>query len=105
MPYPPSKRIWQVAYPLIKGALSINALRAYVYSSALLGRPRCGLSIWLSLVAIFSALFWVYATFFFHEKMDKARKYLKSAIFESYENGRRRLLGAQSIFKILRELF
>ena len=29
-------------------------------SSGLLGRPRCGLSIWLSLLAIFNALFWVY---------------------------------------------
>ena len=27
-------------------------------SSALLGRPRCGLSIWLSLFAIFNTLFW-----------------------------------------------
>ena len=31
-------------------------------SSALLGRPRC-LSIWLSLLAIFSTLFWVYVNF------------------------------------------
>ena len=62
-------------------------------SSALLGRPRCGLSMWLSLLAIFNTLFWVYANFF-HEKMDKIRK---SAIFAWYENGRRRLLGAQSI--------
>ena len=30
-------------------------------SSALLGRPCCGLSIWLSLLSIFSTLFWVYA--------------------------------------------
>ena len=60
-------------------------------SSALLGRPSCGLSIWLSLLAIFNTLFWVYAIFI-HEKMDKTRKYSKS-----YENGRRRLLGAQSI--------
>ena len=28
-------------------------------NSALLGRPRCGLSIWLSLLAIFNTLFWV----------------------------------------------
>ena len=30
-------------------------------SSALLGRPRCGLWIWLSLLAIFNTLFWGYA--------------------------------------------
>ena len=34
---------------------------------------------------------------FLHEKTDKTWKYLKSAIFIWYENGRRRLLGAQSI--------
>ena len=28
-------------------------------SSALLGRPRCGLWIWLSLLAIFDTLFWI----------------------------------------------
>ena len=65
-------------------------------SSALLGRPRSGLSIWLSLLAIFNTLFWVYANLF-HEKTDKTRKYSKSAIFVWYQNGRRRLLGAQSI--------
>ena len=65
-------------------------------SWALLGRLHCGLSIWLSLLAIFNTLFWVYVNFF-HEKTDKTRKYSKSAIFLWYENGRRRLLGAQSI--------
>ena len=34
---------------------------------------------------------------FFHDKTDKTRKYTKSAIFVWYENGRRRLLAAQSI--------
>ena len=82
-----------------KDALSVLMLCAPVSiftsgSSALLGRPRCGLSIWLSLLAIFNTLFWF---FFFHEKTDKTRKYSKSAIFVWYENGRRRLLGAQSI--------
>ena len=43
-------------------------------SSALLGRLCCGLSIWLSLLAIFKTLFWVYANCF-HEKTDKTRKY------------------------------
>ena len=55
-----------------------------------------GLSIWLSSHAIFNTLFWVYVNYF-HEKMDKTRKYSKSAIFVWYENGRWRLLGAQSI--------
>ena len=63
-------------------------------SSALLGRPRCGLSIWLSLLAIFNTLSWVYANLF-HEKTDKTRE--KCAIFVWCENRRRRLLGAQSI--------
>ena len=64
--------------------------------SALLGRPRCGLSIWLLLIAIFNTLFWVCANFF-HDKTGKTRKYSKSAIFLWYENGCRQLLGAQSI--------
>ena len=34
---------------------------------------------------------------FVHEKTEKTRKYSKSAIFLWYENGRRWLLGAQSI--------
>ena len=37
-----------------------SALRACVICSALLGHPRCGLSIWLSLLAIFNTLFWVW---------------------------------------------
>ena len=65
-------------------------------SALLVGHPRCGLSIWLSLFAIFNPLFWVYANVF-HEKTDKTRKYSKSAIFVRYEKGRRRLQGAQSI--------
>ena len=65
-------------------------------SSVLLGRPRCGLSIWLSLFAIFNTLFLVYVNLF-HKKMDKTRKHSKSAIFVWYENGRRRLLDEQSI--------
>ena len=43
-------------------------------SSALLGCPRCGLSIWLSLLAIFNTVFWVYANLF-HEKTGKSQKY------------------------------
>ena len=52
----------------------------FIFNS-LLSRPRCGLSIWLSLLAIFNPLLWVYAKFF-HEKTDKTREYsAKSAIF------------------------
>ena len=91
----------RIDYMLIKEALPVLMLCTPVSiftsgSSALLGRPRCGLSIWLSLLAIFNTLFWVYANFF-HKKTDKRRKYSKSAIFASYENDCRRLLGAQSI--------
>ena len=69
----------------IKEALSVLMLCAPVCiftfgSSALLGRPRCGLSIWMSLLAILNPLFWVYANLF-HEKTDKIREYSKSAIF------------------------
>ena len=70
----------------------------FVFTSgglALLGHPHCGLSIWVSLLAILRA----YAKLF-HEKMDKTRKYLKSAIFLWYENGRQWLLSA-----ILRRFF
>ena len=84
-----------------KEAPSVLMLCAPVFiftsgSSALLGRPRCGLSIWLSLLAIFNTLFWVYANFF-TRKRTKHETYSKSAIFVWYENGRRWLLGAQSI--------
>ena len=87
---------WKKSY--LNEALSVLMLCALVFiftssSSALLGCPRarCGL-----LVAIFNTLFWVYANFF-HEKTDKTQTYSKFAIFVCYENGRRRLLGAQSI--------
>ena len=43
---------------------------------------------------MFNTLFWVY-TNLFPEETDKTRKYSKSAIFVWYENGRRRLQGAQ----------
>ena len=86
---------------ILKEAFSVLMLWAPAFlftlgSSALLERPRCGLWIWLSLLAIFNPLFWVYANCF-HEKTDKTRKYLKSAIFVWCENGRQRLLAAQSI--------
>ena len=63
-------------------------------SSALLGRPRCGSSIWLSLLTMFNTLCRVYVNLF-HEKMDKTWTY--STIFVWNKNGRLRLLGAQSI--------
>ena len=87
---------------VVKEALSVLMLCAPVFiftsgSSALLERPRYGLSIWLSLLAKFNPLLWVYANIF-HEKTDKTREYsAKSVIFVWYENGRWRLLGAQSI--------
>ena len=85
----------------VKKAISLLMLCAPVFiftsgTSSLLGHPRCGVSIWLSLLAIFDKLFWVYADLF-HEKTNKTREYSKSAIFIWYENGCRRLLGAQSI--------
>ena len=46
-------------------------------------RERSG-TIWLSLLAIFNTLFWVNA-YFFYEKTDKTRKYLKSTIFVWYK--------------------
>ena len=76
-------------YSQVKEALSIM-LCAPVFifsfgSSALLERPRCGLYLSYS-------LYLVYANFF-HEKSDKR----KSAILYDMRNGRRRLLGTQSI--------
>ena len=88
-----------VKYQTLSVLMLRNCAPVFIFttgSSTLLGRPRCGLSIWLSLLAIFNTLFWVYANLF-HEKTDKTRKYSKSAILVWYENSRRRLLGAQSI--------
>ena len=85
----------------VKKAISLLMLCTPIFiftssTSALLGHPRCGVSIWLSLLAIFDQLFWVYADLF-HEKTNKTREFSKSAIFIWYENGCRRLLGVQSI--------
>ena len=75
-------------------------------SSTLFGLTRCGLSVWLSLLAIFNAIFWAsfnafFLSFFFFLFFSRENvqntKNSKSAIFIWYENGRRRLLGAQSI--------
>ena len=64
--------------------------------SALLGRPRSGLSIWLSLPAIFNTLFWVYIIFF-TRKRTKHENARSPPFSHDTKNGRRRLLGAQSI--------
>ena len=77
------------------GSLSIHYFFFYLHPAAqlFLGHPwRCGLSIWLSLLAKFNTHFWVYVIFFFHEKTDKTREYSKW-----YENGRRRLPDAQRL--------
>ena len=42
-------------------------------NSAYLGHPRAGLSIWLSLLAIFNTLFWVYADFFFLRENENTK--------------------------------
>ena len=65
---------------LILKRLSVLMLCAPVFiftsgSSALLGCPRCSLSIWLSLLAIFNTLFWVYVSFC-------TRKWTKHKILE-----------------------
>ena len=65
-------------------------------SSALLGCPRCGLLIWLSLLVTFNTILWVYVNFF-QEKTDKTQKCLKSTIFVWYENGSWQLLDMKSI--------
>ena len=78
-------------------SLTVNAVRpVFIFtssSSALLGRPRCALSIWLSLLAVFNTLFWVYANLFvFTRKRTKHEN--TSHVW--YQNSRGRLLGAQS---------
>ena len=82
--------------------LSVNALRAcvYIYIPRQLSSfraPHCGLSIWLSLLAIFNTLLSLWLLLFFHEKTDITRLYSKSAIFVRHKNGRQWILGAQSI--------
>ena len=84
----------------IVGAFSVLELCAAVFtftsgSSALLGRPRCGLSI--CHYVPYSIHFWVYANFFHEKNGQNAKKYSKCAIFVCCKNGRRRLPGAQSI--------
>ena len=72
----------------LKEALSVLMLCVPVFiflssSSVLLGGcPRCGLSIWLSLLAIFNTLFCVYANFF-HENAEITRKRLQVGHFRT----------------------
>ena len=66
-----------LCYHLVKEAFSILMLctPGFIFtsgSSALLGRPRCGLSNWQSLLAVFNTLFRVSASFS-NEKTDKTR--------------------------------
>ena len=87
---------------VLKQALSVLMLCAPVFiftsgSSALLGCPRCGLSIWLSPLAISNTLFWVYVNFLRENRQNMKIQDMKSAIFVRYENGRQGLLSAQSI--------
>ena len=63
-------------------------------SSALLGRPCCGLSIWLSLLVIYTFL--SLCQFFSREKGQNT-KILEACHCAWHENGHRRLFGAQSI--------
>ena len=61
-----------------------NHIHVYIFiftsgSSAFWGHPRCGLLIWLSLLAIFNALFWVYAIFCMSRRNKTQIIYLKAA--------------------------
>ena len=66
-------------------------------SSALLGRLSCGLIDLIVYNCHNKYTFLSFCHFFWREKTDKTRKYLKFAIFVCPENGRQRLLAAQSI--------
>ena len=59
-----NKKCWD---PELKDQMEQNCAKTCGYCSKC---PRCGLLIWLSLLAIFNTLFWVYANFF-HEETDK----------------------------------
>ena len=66
---------WIIWIAIFKRALSLSVLMLCVpvliltsSSSALLGHPHCGLLIWLSLLAIFNTLFWVYEKLFMRKQ-------------------------------------
>ena len=84
----------------IRGSLSIYALCACVYIYIRQLSSFRAPKLWFNHLTV--ATCHIQYTFlslchFFHEITDKTRKYSKSAIFVWYENGRRRLLGAQNI--------
>ena len=79
-------------------SLSINALRAWIYIHIWQLSSFRATTLWfIDLTVATCHIQYAFLTKFFHEKTDKTRKYSKSAIFVWYENGRRQLLGAQSI--------
>ena len=91
-------RLPNLWFCLMKLSLLILCAPVFIFtsgSSAHLGRPHCGLSIWLSLLAIFNTRFWGYVNYFTRKRTKHENT--RSAFFVWYENGRRRLLGAQSI--------
>ena len=84
-------------------SLSVLMLCAPVFiftagSSALLGRPRCDLSIWLSPLAIFNTLSWVMADIFFTRKRTKHENCSMSPTFSYHTKMTADInTGAQSI--------
>ena len=87
--------------PSSAGSLSINALHDCVYICIRQLSSFRAPTLWF--IDLTVATCHIQSTFlslcqFVQEKTDKIRKYSKSAIFVWYENGRRRLLGAQSIY-------
>ena len=92
--------VYKTSKKIFREALSVLMLCTPVFihvftscSSALLGCRHCGLSIWLSLLAIFSTLFWVYVKFFSQENGQNTQvRHL-----HKIRKGLRQSLGAQSI--------
>ena len=84
-----------------RGSLSINALHACVdIYTRQLSSFRAPCTLWfidLTIATCHTQYTFLSLCQFFHKKTDKTRKYSKSAIFVWYQNGRRRLLDAQSI--------
>ena len=82
----------------IKEALSVLVLCLSIFmftsgSSVLLAQPCCGSLLWLSLLAIFIRLFWVYDTFF----TTKRNNTWSPSFSCKMKIGCRLLLGTQSI--------
>ena len=68
--HPAAQLFW--LFPGLQGRVK-KALSVLMLSSALLGRPRCGLSIWLSQLAIRDPLFWVYVNSFSRENRQNTK--------------------------------